>query len=153
MPKGEKIELQRFERDGFRHFTATPTRWGDCDLLGHINNVQFLRYYESGRLDYFLQVLGMETRAAMESSLIIADMHMTFLSQLHHPCALEVGTRISRLGNSSFDIEAAIFVPGEQRASSTAVAACVWFNYRDNHSVPIPAAQRAIIQQFEGLEP
>ncbi len=149
---GVKVNLERFAREQFRHFTASPTRWGDCDKLGHVNNVQFLRYYESGRLDYFLDVLAIDTGPEATSSLIIADIHLTFLRQLHHPCELEVGTRISRLGKRSFDIESAIFKPGENEPSSTAIAACVWYNYRDDHSVAIPDAQRAIIQQFEGIE-
>ena len=150
---GLKVDPEQFTRDRFRHFTASPTRWGDCDRLGHVNNVQFLRYYESGRLDYFAAVLGIETGPEATSSLIIADIHLTFLRQLHHPCALEVGTRVSRLGNSSFDLESAIFTPGEARPASTSIAACVWYNYRDDRSVRIPDEQRAVIQQFEGIEP
>ena len=57
-----------------------------------------------------------------------------------------------RLGNSSFDFEAAIFAPGDEQPFSTAKAACVWFNYRENRSIPIPARERGIIQQFEGID-
>jgi acyl-CoA thioester hydrolase len=139
-------------RDEFKFFTPTPTRWGDCDMLGHVNNVQFVRYFESGRLDYFHRLLDMSAGADVHNSLIIADIHVTFLRQINHPCALEVGSRVSRIGNSSFDFEAAIFAPGEDQAYANAKAACVWFNYRDNHSMPIPPAEREIIKQFEGLE-
>ena len=121
-------------------------------MFGHVNNVQFVRYYESGRLDYFHRLLELDTGPEVVNSLIIADIHVTFLRQIHHPCALEVGSRISRLGNSSFDFEAALFAAGDDEPMSTAVAACVWFNYRENRSQPIPPAQRAKIQQFEGLE-
>ncbi len=144
--------LLHFTRDGFRFFTPVPTRWGDCDLFGHINNVQFVRYYESGRLDYFYRLLDLSSGPEVCSSLIIADIHVTFLRQTHHPCALEVGSRISRLGNSSFDFEAAIFAPGEPEPCSSAKASCVWFNYRDNHSMPIPRSERETIKQFEGIE-
>ena len=152
MVSPQRVDATRFRRDGFRFFTASPTRWGDCDAFGHINNVLFSRYYESGRLDYFQRVLGLDAVAGASDSLIIADLYVTFLRQVHHPCALEVGSRITRLGNSSFDFEAAIFAPGDDEAFSTAQATCVWFNFRDNHSLPIPAAQRAIIHQFEGIE-
>jgi acyl-CoA thioester hydrolase len=144
--------LERFTRGGFRHFTPSPTRWGDCDMFGHINNVQFVRYYESGRLDYFRQVLDMETGSGPQQTLIIADIHVNFLKQINHPCALEVGSRISRLGNSSFDFEAAIFAPGENEPYSTARAACVWFDYQANRSMPIPDAARQTIRDFEGLD-
>ncbi len=151
MPQA-RVNPADFRRDGFRFFTATPTRWGDCDMFGHVNNVQFVRYYESGRLDYFHRLLELASGPDVVNSLIIADIHVTFLRQIHHPSALEVGTRISRLGNSSFDFEAAIFAAGDDEPYSTATAACVWFNFRDNHSSPIPAAERDIIKQFEGIE-
>ena len=121
-------------------------------MFGHVNNVQFLRYYESGRLDYFHRLLELDTGPEVVNSLIIADIHVNFLRQIHHPCALEVGSRISRLGNSSFDFEAAIFATGEDEPFSTATAACVWFNFRDNHSTPVPQAERETIKHFEGIE-
>ena len=88
----------------------------------------------------------------MVNSLIIADIHVTFLRQIHHPSALQVGSRISRLGNSSFDFEATIFNADQDEPYSTATAACVWFDFRDNHSTPIPAAEREVIKQFEEIQ-
>ena len=118
-------------------------------MFGHVNNVQFARYYESGRLDYFARVLDIGSSSEPGETLIIADIHINFLQQINHPCALEVGSRIGRLGNSSFDFEAAIFAPGENRPRSTARAACVWFDFATNRSMPIPDTARRIIQQFE----
>ncbi len=138
-----------YQRENFRLFTPSPTRFGDCDMFGHVNNVQFARYYESGRLDYFDRVLDLRASAEPQQTLIIADIHILFLQQINHPCALEVGSRIGRLGNSSFDFEAAIFAPGENRPRSTARATCVWFDFGANRSLPIPDSARSIIQQFE----
>ena len=152
MAKSGRIEVDRYLRDGFRFFTPTPTRWGDCDMLGHINNVEYLRYYESARLDYFQQLLGISTGLEHGDSLILADIHVTFLSQVHHPCALVVGTRIARLGNSSFEVESGVFAPGEERPASVAIATSVWFDYAAGRSRPIPEAARATIEQFEGIK-
>ena len=151
MSRSSQVPLEQFARARFRFFTPTPTRWGDCDRLGHVNNVQFVRYFESGRLDYFHRLLDMELGPDVVDGLIIADLHVNFLHQIHHPSALEVGTRISRLGNKSFEIEAAIFSAGDDEPSATARAACVWFSYRDNCSIPIPPAARDIISKFEGI--
>jgi len=151
MSQSSKVPLEQYARSQFRFFTPTPTRWGDCDRFGHVNNVLFVRYFESGRLDYFHQLLDMAAGPEVAESLIIADLHVHFLRQIHHPCALEVGTRISRLGNKSFEIEAAIFAPGEDGPHATARAACVWFSYRDNRSITIPPAERKIISDFEGI--
>ena len=152
MVEAQRVDPERFVRGKFRHFTPSPTRWGDCDRLGHVNNVLFVRYFETGRLDYMLKVLDIDTRAGLESSLILADIHVSFLGQIHHPAALEVGTRISRLGNRSFDFESAIFAPGETGPRATARATCVWYDYRADRSLSIPERERQIIQQFEGIE-
>jgi acyl-CoA thioester hydrolase len=152
MASPQRIDADRFRREQFRFFTPSPTRWGDCDRFGHVNNVQFVRYFESGRLDYFHRVLDLDTVPDAVDSLIIADIHVNFLRQINHPCALEVGTRVSRLGNSSFDFEAAIFAQGEDLLYSSATSTCVWFNFRDNHSTAIPPDARQTIIHFEGLK-
>ena len=86
-----RVDIANYARKCFRFYTATPTRWGDCDMFGHVNNVQFVRYYECGRLDYFHRLLELDTGPEVVNSLIIADIHVNFLRQIHHPCALEVG--------------------------------------------------------------
>ena len=152
MTKSSRIDAGEFLRQGFRFFTPTPTRWGDCDMLGHINNVEYLRYYESGRLDYFHRVLDIETGGGPQDSLILADIQVTFLRQIHHPTALEVGTRVSHLGNSSFIVDGAIFAPGEEEPRSLSRAVSVWFDYQSDRSKTIPAEIRRTIEQFEGIE-
>ena len=147
-----KSGLERFARSEFRFFTPSPTRWGDCDMFGHVNNVEFVRYFETGRLDYFRRVLNLETGPNPTETLVIADLRVSFLQQINHPCEIEVGVRISRLGNSSFDFETALFAPGESDPRSTAHAVCVWFDFRNNRSAPIPASVRSTVQKFEGLE-
>ena len=138
-----------FARNEFRFFTSVSTRWGDCDMFGHVNNVQFLSYYETGRLEYFARVLDMNSGPDPEQTLIIADIHVNFLRQIHHPGTLDISTRISRLGNSSFDVDASIFQPGEELPVLTAKAVCVWLDLIRNSSRRIPDNVRQTIIEFE----
>ena len=45
-------------RTDFRHVTPVTVHWGDMDALGHVNNVIFFRYVESGRISYFNELAG-----------------------------------------------------------------------------------------------
>jgi acyl-CoA thioester hydrolase len=140
------------DRAAFKFFTPVPTRWGDADMLGHINNVMYLRYLESGRLDYLIRVLGLDCKPPQEEGVILADVKITYLQQVYHPADLEVATRVSRIGNTSFDITANIcHVDGETVIKSKAV--CVWFNYAANHKQPIPLSVRDTIHSFEATKP
>jgi len=141
--------LQYPARTDYRHFTPSPTRWGDCDALGHINNVMLLRYIESGRLDYFVTLCDFSLAPGMKHGFVIAHLEVGFVSQVHHPSALEVGTRITRLGNSSFDVDASIFQPGLDKPVLTTKAVCVWFDLLNNVSRCIPDNVRQTISDFE----
>lgn len=37
-----------------------PIAWGDMDAFGHVNNVNFFRYFESARVNYFDEVQLLE---------------------------------------------------------------------------------------------
>ena len=86
-------------RAEFNFFTQVPTRWGDADMLGHINNVVYMCYLETGRLDYLDRVLGVDFKQPLKEGVILADMKISYLHQVHHPARLEVATRVSRSEN------------------------------------------------------
>tara|TARA_B100000029_G_C17017650_1_gene757324 strand:+ start:173 stop:592 length:420 start_codon:yes stop_codon:yes gene_type:complete len=83
------------------------TRWRDLDAFGHVNNAVFATYIENARATLFgrwnLPYLG------KGQSLILASMKIDYLKQLKHPTKIIIGQRISRIGNSSFDVESSIF--------------------------------------------
>lgn len=136
-------------RADYRLFTPVPTRWGDADALGHINNVIFVRYLECGRVDYFQQLCGLTLGPSDHQGFVLANLEIGFRSQLHHPAMLEVATRISRLGQSSFDIEASIFQQHHDDAIITSKAVCVWFDFDNNTSLALPDDIRCNIIDFE----
>jgi len=76
------------QRADFRHFIELPVRWGDMDAFGHINNVQYMRYLESGRIAYIEEVLGVAVEA--EENIVLADIHCVFLQPLRYPVTVEV---------------------------------------------------------------
>ncbi len=147
MPE-DKAEL-KLNRSDYQLITAVPTRWGDADALGHINNAMLVRYLESGRIDYFQQVCHLSLAGGEPNGFIIANLNIGFVKQIHHPADLEVATRISRLGNSSFDVDAVIFNKGENSPLITSRSICVWFDLQSNASLRLPDPVRNTILNFE----
>lgn len=144
--------MEGYGRADFNFFTSVPTRWGDADMLGHINNVIFVRYLESGRLDYLDRVLGLKFKQPLGQGILIADMQVSYLSQVHHPTNLVVATRVSRVGNTSFDVLAKIYdEQGDVVVSSKAV--CVWYNFALNQKQSVPLAAREAVFDLETIKP
>ena len=109
------------------------TRWKDIDSFGHVNNAVFLTYIEDARIMYFKRWNVTEKKR----SLIVASIKIDYLRQIEHPSDLIVGQKISRIGNSSFDIQSAIFLNNDPKPAASSVVSCVCFDYQQSKSVPV----------------
>jgi len=141
-------------RSDFAHFVTLPVQWGDMDSIGHVNNAIYFRYVESGRIAYFRAI-----EATPEDGLfdgegpILADIQCSFIGQLRFPATIDIGTRTTRIGSKSFEIQAAIFVDGEDAPAATSRAVVVWFDYANQKTAPIPDALRQRINDLEVVAP
>ncbi|MGH8460530.1 MAG: acyl-CoA thioesterase [Stenotrophobium sp.] len=135
----------------FAHVTRMPTRWGDIDMLGHINNVKFFTYDETARLAYFEEWMQSHPRFWKEEGMILANIGCDFVAQLHHPANLAIGLRIVRLGRSSMNTLGAMF-DGDRLVAVTR-GVLVWFDYASQKTVTIPEAVRDWIRKREVIKP
>jgi acyl-CoA thioester hydrolase len=139
------------QRDNFKHLFEDNVRWGDCDMLGHVNNTLFLRYIESARIAYISDILGTELVSNGKETWILADLHCAFLKQLIYPCNFIVGSRISKIGNSSATLKAALFREGDKQPTFTSTAIMVWFDTENQRPLRIDDKAREAIKRYETM--
>ena len=112
------------------------TRWRDLDAFGHVNNAVFVTYIENARGTLFKRWnLPFDGTG---QSLIVAAITIDYHQQLKHPTNIIAGQKITRIGNSSFDIETTLFNKNNQEhpiATSTVVVVC--FDFEKQKSVPV----------------
>ena len=137
------------QRSDFHFFLSLPIRWGDMDAMKHVNNVQFFRYLESGRIAYFTEVLPAECEP--DKYTVLADLQCSFLHQLHYPGTVDIGTRVHHLGKSSIHLECGIFRQNEPNPVATARAVIVWYDFTLGRSAPLPALVRQTLNDFDSL--
>jgi acyl-CoA thioester hydrolase len=140
-------------RSHFRHFISQPVQWGDMDMLGHVNNVIFLRYVESGRIAYFDQMLGNNPDIWGGEGPILAEIQCRFIKQLRYPEQLEIGTRTVKFGSRSLVLECAIFRQDDDAPVATSRGAVVWFNYGEQRAAAVPESLRVTVRGFEAVKP
>lgn len=112
------------------------TRWRDLDAFGHVNNAVFVTYIETARGTLFerwnLPFNG------TGKSLIVAAITINYYEQLKHPSNIIIGQKISRVGNSSFDIDSGLFNKENQDSSiATSKIVIVCFDFDKQKSVPV----------------
>ena len=137
-------KVNRPRRDQFRRFTRMPTRWGDHDSYGHVNNVVYYSYCESA-ITAFLVEQGTLDIADSPVIGLIVNSGCTYFSSIGFPDQISVAMKISHLGNSSARYELALFRNDENEASAAAHIVYVYVDRASNTSVPIPETIRTVL--------
>lgn len=139
-------------RSDYAHLTPIKVKWGEMDSLGHVNNTVFFRYSEDGRIDYIHRVTeGGDTQTS--DGPILADLQCNFRRQLRFPADVEIGTRVSRMGRSSLDLEQCLFHADTDDAIAVYKNVIVWFDYGAQTSMRIPEPIREQIRLLEHIAP
>jgi acyl-CoA thioester hydrolase len=134
----------------FRFSTPVEVRFRDLDALGHVNNAVYFTYMEMARVAYFKH-LGLIGEAYPEPFFIIAEAACQFKAPIDLNTNLRVSARVSRLGNSSFDMDYALIDAATDRLMATGRTVQVVFDYAAGRSVPLPETWRQTLRDFEGL--
>jgi len=139
-------------RSDYAHITPIKVKWGEMDSLGHVNNAVYFRYSEDGRIDYIHQIAedgGTQT----SDGPILADLRCSFRQQLRFPADVEIGTRVSRIGRSSINIEQCLFFADSDDVIAVFENVVVWFDYGAQTSMRIPETVRERIRELEVVAP
>lgn len=142
---------QDIRLEQFSHRLPLDVRWGDVDMLGHVNNAKYFTYDESSRIAYFEPFGSDDPRMWKDYGLILASIGADFIQQVHYPARLTIGTRITRIGRSSMNTLSGLFV-GEQ-LMATVRGVLVWFDYVNQQAQPVPEHIRAAIRAREAVAP
>ena len=135
--------------EGFRFVCPQDVTFRDLDVFGHVNNAVYLTYIENARIRYLREVLGIESPEDL--LVIVAKVHIDFLSRATLGETLDVGTRVSRIGTKSFDMDHEIHGP-DGRVVARAETTLVTFDYRGDSTMPVPELWRDRIETYEARD-
>jgi acyl-CoA thioester hydrolase len=136
----------------FRFFHPVEVRYGDLDPQGHLNNAKYLTYFETGRIQYLVQLgLFKPGNSFLNLGIIMADAQITYKAAVEYGTNVKVGVRIARIGNKSMTSEYVIVNADTGQELATGSSVLVAYDYRSNQTLPISDEWRRVIAAFEGL--
>jgi acyl-CoA thioester hydrolase len=124
----------------YAHRVSENIRFSETDMLGHVNNTVFGIYFEIGRSSYFNDQ-GFYKQDQV--SLVIVKSEIHFSGMIYWPGKVEIGTRVTGLGNSSFVTDQ--ILQQEDRIVGRAISTMVAIDPATNKSTPIPDNVRAML--------
>lgn len=139
--------------EGYPVVIEVPVRWGDMDLLGHVNNIMYLRYFEAARIEYMARAgLGPPGPAWRDHGFIVASLDCHYRAPVTFPDTVSAGARVSALGNDRMVIEHAIFSPKLGRVAAEGEALLISYEYSSGRRIPIPRPFRDAILALESRD-
>ena len=92
-----------------------PTRWGDEDRYGHVNNAVAYAVFESAIMGWLETERGLDPNGGAVRCFSVEN-GCTYLAPVHHPDVLAAGLGVARLGRSSVRYELEVRSERDARA-------------------------------------
>jgi acyl-CoA thioester hydrolase len=129
------------------HLHLERVRFGDLDAMRHLNNVVFLRYFESARIAFLRELAPEHDPTAPEAdpfALIFAECHIRYRSPVHYDEEVAVRCRVGEIRRSAFQVRFTMHV-GE-RLAAEGDGWLVGFDYAAQQATPLPGALRSRLE-------
>ena len=123
-------------------------RFCETDALGHINNTVLPVWFEAAREPIF-EIVN-PGQDLTKWNMIIAGFTIAYKAPTFYGTEVTVNTHISRIGNSSFDIQQSCWQNGKKTAEATTTM--VHYNYQAETSETLADDVRAQLAVLTGPE-
>jgi acyl-CoA thioester hydrolase len=131
------------ERASYRIWTHDKLRYNDTDRQGHVNNAVFATFCETGRVAFLYdKSLAL---AAPGCNFVVARLAIDFRAELYFPGTVDIGTRVLKIGRSSFVVGQGVF-KGDL-CVATAESVGVQMNDETRKSEPLTPAMVAWLRE------
>ena len=122
-------------------------RFGDLDALQHMNNVEFLRYFETARIDYIRQLLpGHSPGNSNEFGFIFAEAHINYRAPAFYDDEIRTYVWISEIRRSALRVDFEMVVEGDDRRVADGFGWLVGYDYNEGKSRPLSDELRERIE-------
>ena len=125
------------------HVHRERVRFGDLDAMRHLNNVVFLRYFETARIAFIRQLAPGHDPSNPEGAafgLIFAECHIGYRAPVHFDEVVEVHCTIDDVRRSSFRVPFRMLAG--DRLAAEGYGVLVGYDYAAGRAQPLPDALR-----------
>ena len=121
--------------------------WSDLDMYKHVNNISFMRYMQSGRVNFWEASGIYEMYENSNMGTMLVSTHCDFKKSLYYPGKAIVKTKLNFIKNSSFGLKHLILdEANEICAEGKDVVVC--YDFEKDKTFRIPEDLREKLSEF-----
>ena len=129
---------------------SLTVEWGDQDSFAHVNNTVYFKWCETARVVYLGRIGMWEIIRTEGRGPIVASVGCDYRRPVTFPDTVQVGARVTKIGNSSFRMEHRVVSVSQNAVVAEADSTLVFIEYENNQSLPLPDRFREAMEQMEG---
>lgn len=131
-------DIDLADMNSFAYWNEENVRFSDVDMLGHVNNVSYAAYCESGRVHLIREVAA---RCGVRNAWVLGRLTIDYGAEVTFPAVMRIGTRAMKVGTKSVTMGQGLFVEGRCVARSLAAVIAFDLDTRKTIAVPDPVKQ------------
>jgi acyl-CoA thioester hydrolase len=135
----------------YLHINEREVAWGDMDAMQHVNNTKYFYYCETARLEFLsttLPALGFNMPHDAKTGIALAETACRFKVSLTYPDNLLIGTAVSQISDTEFNINQAIYSKKLGLVAAEATARMVYYDFAHRRRLAIDEETLAILEHY-----
>jgi len=136
-------------RSDFKSFQLIPTRWMDVDIYGHVNNVQYLSFFDTAVNSWYIDHDLLDPVHSREIFLVV-ETGCNYFAELTFPTVVSAGLRIEKLGSSSAVFRVGLFAGDASSTAAHGRFVHVHVDRATRRPLPIPEEKRRVLEGLTG---
>ena len=142
-------KLKLMKLDQYPKHTNEKLRYCDTDRQGHINNAVYSTLCESGRVGFLYDATQPFIQTGTQ--FVIVRLEINFIEEMNWPGEVIIGSGVSQVGRSSFNLLQGIFLDGNCMATSESVI--VLLNEKKRKSTLLPKVTKDALMSLIVVSP
>lgn len=121
-------------------------RFGEIDVLGHVNNTVYLKWFETLRLNFFRDLIN--PKVTNRQTIVLRNAGVDFMAEILPDESYILTARTVEMRNTSFTQHYGVWVDGALRATGHAIIVTV----ENGAKAPIANDLRAALKVIDTVE-
>ncbi|MFD2171729.1 acyl-CoA thioesterase [Tumebacillus lipolyticus] len=139
----------------FRFVSPATVRFAETDANRHMSHVSPILYMEQARCDYLfaLGLFDSQRIGSVGMTFVLARQAIDYKAQAYFQERIDTYARVSRIGNSSLDIDYLLRNRDTGVVIAVGTSTLVYFDARAQKSAPLPDDFRERVERLEASFP
>ena len=138
--------------------TEIILQWGDMDAFSHVNNINYIKWCETSRIELFREMWGKSSMVQKDIiegdgvGPILANFNINYRVALVYPDTAIIYTTVNKIGNSSYGVEHVLCSnKNGDNIVADATSVIVMFDYVKNVNSKLTKEQKEKLSKVYGL--